>query len=219
MAGGHSLLLFAKEPRPGLVKTRLAADVGAARALELAHSFLVDVVLNARAVEGVRRTIWFAPDDGASYFRALDPDAALEAQPDLDFGARLSFAFASAFASGSGRAVMIGMDSPQIPSTRIEEAFEALGRDDLVLGPSLDGGYYLIGLRRGADHAALFDRVPWSGPEVLDVTRRAAERAGPRLALLEPELDVDDGADLDALRKLLAARPRAAPRTRAALGL
>lgn len=122
-----------------------------------------------------------------------------------DLGARMSAAFAGLFAAGYLRVILIGSDLPTLPADRLREAERALCRGaDLVLGPSEDGGYYLMGLARS--HEAIFQGVTWSGPDVFVQTRRRAEAAGLRVVTVAPWYDVDTPADLR--RVAHAAGPR-----------
>ena len=210
------IILVAKAPRLGLSKTRLAGDIGAESAQRLAEAFVLDTLDLALARPGTRVLIAYAPDDARAWFAERAPQAELVPQPDGDLGARM----AAAFAHGLGdqrRCVMIGMDTPHLDPGRLDEAFEALGADsDVVLGPTEDGGYYLIGLKEPAP--GLFMDMTWSTAEVLGETLERAGRLGLAECQLPLELDVDDGADLERLRELLRSSSRA-PATREALRL
>ncbi|MEL6714824.1 MAG: DUF2064 domain-containing protein, partial [Planctomycetota bacterium] len=116
---------------------------------------------------------------------------------------------------GARRCLAIGTDCPQLEPSRIAAAFQALHDAEVCLGPAADGGYYLIGLSAYRD--APFVDVPWSTADVLRVTRERCAAAGLGVALLPEESDVDDGEGLAELRRVLAARPGVAPRTRALL--
>lgn len=215
MSAEPHILVFAKEPVPGRVKTRLAASVGPERAAELYGAFLGDTVEALAAVAGARRLLYFDPPGARDYFAALVPDGDLLAQPGGDLGARLARGFARSFARGAGGVAAIGSDAPHLPVDALEAALEHLrgGRD--VVGPSDDGGYWLIGLARPAP--GLFEGVPWSTPDVLSATERRAAGLGRELVRVGRTFDVDDGADLERLGELLRARPELCPRTRALL--
>ena len=126
----------------------------------------------------------------------------LEPQADGDLGRRLSLFFVQRFVEGARRVVVVGSDSPTLPLPYIDDAFSALDDADVVLGPAMDGGYYLIGLREPMPE--LFERVDWSGERVL---RQTMERMGDarRLALLPPWYDVDRRVDWEMLVGHLAA--------------
>ncbi|MEM8713230.1 MAG: TIGR04282 family arsenosugar biosynthesis glycosyltransferase [Planctomycetota bacterium] len=204
------LVLLAKEPRPGLAKTRLAADVGAEAAHALATAFIDDTFeLMACAVdarEDRAASVAYTPADARAWFELRASAFTLLPQRGGDLGERIQGAFADAFAGGAERVVVMGMDTPHLPPGRIDHAFEELrGGADLALGPTEDGGYYLIGLTSPFEsaHASLFKDVPWSTSDVLGVTQRRAREASLGVALLPETFDVDDGADLERLRSLL----------------
>ena len=209
-----TLVVFAKAPIPGQVKTRLARHVGDRAAADLAAAFLLDTVDRARA-SGARVLLAFDPPEEEPWFREHAGSASLSPQPDLDFGARVLAALRAARAEGAGRVVVVGMDSPHVPAERWSEAFAALEDRDLCLGPSEDGGYYLLGLRE--PRAELFDGIPWGTAGVLDATRARAAALGLSVTELATDFDVDEEADLQRLAEVLAARPGECPRTRAAL--
>jgi hypothetical protein len=164
---------------------------------------------------------FFTPAEARAEMAAWLPGAALFAQEGGDLGARMLHALSAALAGGAARAAVIGSDVPWLTREAVEAAFAGLEGHDLVLGPSPDGGYYLIALRQA--HPGLFADVPWSTPEVLRATRERAARLGLRVRLLPPLPDVDTVEDLrrewGRLRPLLADRPEAARRMEARLGL
>lgn len=190
------LIVFAKAARPGRAKTRLAADprVGADGAARLAEAFLRDTLDHASSVPGVELVLEYAPRDERAWFEALDERARLEPQADGDLGERMRSAFERELARGARRVVILGSDTPHLEPASIERAFAALIDADLVLGPSSDGGYYLIGLRARVD--ALFRGVAWSTSSVLATTLDLARAANVSAALLEELTDVDEHADL-----------------------
>lgn len=199
----RALILMAKAPRPGLSKTRLARGAGLddRAAARLSRAFWKDTLAHMRAVDA-ERFVAFTPVDAEAELRALDPRARFVAQPDAEFGARVAAAFDAAFASGCERALVLGVDTPQLRSERLEEAFAALERADCVLGPAEDGGYYLLGLRAPAP--ALFEGVAWSSERVYADTLARARVLGLAVAELEREFDVDEARDLERLRALVA---------------
>ena len=213
-AGDEIVVVFAREPRPGLAKTRLAADVGVERAHELYEAFVLDTLDVARA-SGARVLVAHAPADAGPWFRERAPWAELWAQPDVKFGERLTATMEEAARRGSARTVMVGTDTPHLAPARLREALDALAGADVVLGPAADGGYFLVGLGRPC--AALFSEIPWSTADTLRVTLDRCREEGLEVRLLPEEIDVDDGAGLEALMSLLDHERRAAPRTRGLL--
>lgn len=211
-------IVVAKAPRPGEVKTRLAARLGPVRAARLYECFLRDtfaLVDAARAVcPSLESALCFSPKDGEREFDPVATDVALRfPQRGVDLGERLTNCFADAFALGAGAVVALGADSPNLPADYVRRALGALtGPDRVVLGPCEDGGYYLVGMSRL--HPAIFDRIPWSTDGVLEASLGAAEDAGLVAELLPYWYDVDTPDDLDRLRRDLARDPSAASATR-----
>jgi rSAM/selenodomain-associated transferase 1 len=207
-ARGHRVLgLFAKEPRPGHVKTRLAAETSPGWAAEVAEAFLRDAVLRLGGVDA-RRVLAFAPAGAEPYFTNVVGDRfALTPQAEGDLGRRLAMFFREQFAGGAGALVVVGSDSPTVPLTFVEEAFERLADADVVLGPATDGGYYLIGTSR--EVAGLFDDIAWGSSRVLCETVNRVASDGGRLAVLPPWYDVDTLNDWQMLRGHVAGLRRA----------
>lgn len=184
------LIVFARAPRLGAVKRRLAAGIGDLPALQF---YLGSTGKVLRRVSGGRRwrTILAMTPDGTSVDRFGWVHTERMGQGDGDLGRRMELAL-SRFRSNP--VVLIGSDIPDIDASHIATAFEALGHADLVFGPSDDGGYWLVGARHGANARGLFDRVRWSGPHALaDTLKNARQR---RVALLEELIDIDTADDL-----------------------
>ena len=195
----RTLGLFAKQPVPGRVKTRLAADWGHERAAALYECFVRDL-LGRLAVTGDRRVIGFAPadDETRQWFQETSRRiAGLEAwklwpQPELDLGGRMADFFRTWTESPAHRTILIGSDSPTLPTEYLEQAWRLLDNHDCVLGPATDGGYYLVGLRGAvSDLAAPFLNVAWSTPDVLSQTITQLKKHELSLGLLPPWYDVD----------------------------
>jgi rSAM/selenodomain-associated transferase 1 len=196
--------VFAKQPVPGRVKTRLARETSPAWAAQVAAALLADVLQRVSTV-AARRVIACAPAEAQEWFAALAQDRfELTAQADGNLGERLQQFFA---AQQANAVVVIGTDSPTLPVAFIEHAFEQLATADLVLGPAGDGGYYLIGC--GRQLPPVFDGIAWSSPSVLGETVRRLADPSWRLALLPPWYDVDTLADWRMLCGHVAALRRA----------
>lgn len=210
---GMPVLVMAKYPAPGRVKTRLAGALGAAVAAELARAFIADLSARLGALGASVAWAFWPPD---APFARLVAGAPCVPQQGRDLGERLRTAIAWAFACDPRPLVVLGADIPHVPAATLREAAAALAAEaDVVLGPTPDGGYYLLALR--APQPALFERVPWGGSRVLAVTLERARAAGLRVHLLPPTFDVDTRADLAALRQLLAAGTVVLPQTTALL--
>lgn len=193
------MLIFAKLPRPGHVKTRLIPALGRDGAAELYRAFLDDTVRLAHRIEGVSSSLWVIPQPGAvRKLRERYGAITVQQQSGGDLGERMRDAFDRAFASGADHAVLTGSDLPTLPSSYLIRAFEALKGAHLVLGPTEDGGYYAIGLRRYAwpGAAELFAGVSWSTSDVLAQTRQRAEALDLCHVELPTWYDVDEPQQL-----------------------
>ncbi|MBI3247164.1 MAG: TIGR04282 family arsenosugar biosynthesis glycosyltransferase [Deltaproteobacteria bacterium] len=216
----NAVIVFAKAPVVGQVKTRLCPPLALAEAADLARCFLIDSVARACALPQVQVCLAFTPAESESLFRELLPfPLRYFLQRGASLGEREMHAFADVFAAGFSGAVLIGSDIPTLPSAHLQEAFAHLAEpeNDVVIGPSLDGGYYLIGAR--GLHPALFENIHWSTASVLEETLAQARRAGLRVAHVPTWYDVDEQADLQKLIDELTPSDNAnrAPRTRAVL--
>jgi len=209
-----ALLLFAKRPEPGRVKTRLARAIGPDAAAALAEAFLRDGAARWAGVSGVEPVVAAdAPDD--PFFRsAFPPPWRIEPQGGGDLGARLARAFARELARFP-RAAAIGADHPGLPAAGFRRF---LGEENAVW-PARDGGYAAILLSRpaaerlasgGAPGAFLFESIDWSTPRVLAQTLARAQARGVTLARLPETGDVDEPEDLEVLSRDLGARDRSA---------
>lgn len=195
------LVVFARHPEPGRVKTRLARATGDVAAAEIYAAFVRD--LRDRFAQASFAVRWAVapPDEGFAARFALEP-AHVFLQHGDDLGARMSEAFASMRVRGHARCAIVGSDMPQLALATVDEAFARLDDADLVLGPALDGGYYLIAARAPLP---VFDDIAWGGPDVLAATRARADALGLRTHLLAEDFDVDDARDLARLEELLTA--------------
>lgn len=192
------LMVFAKAPVPGRVKTRLASALGEAPAAELHAAFVRDVVRRHRR-PGRRLTVWRAGDPEHPLWAELGMPLATQQGPDL--GARMHAAFAEELA-GDASVVVLGTDSPTLPPALVDAAFDALDEVPVVVGPACDGGYYLLGARGSVP--PVFEAMPWGTGQVLTRTLRALQAAGVDYRLLPFWYDVDRPEDLDLLRAHLA---------------
>lgn len=206
--------MFAKQPVPGRVKTRLAADWGDDRAAELYEAFVRDLLQRADFdylddPDGeIHRVLGFAPDNAAarSWFEEAAPDRwHLWPQPNKDLGGRIAKFFAEHAAEAGSSAILIGSDSPTLPVTFILDAFDRLKTADVVICPASDGGYCLIGLRAGFDSASLFKGIDWSSSQVLGQTAERVRDLDLSLELLPIWYDVDSVDGVEMLRGHLAA--------------
>lgn len=205
------LAVFARSPVPGQVKTRLSPALPAVLAAKLYGAMLTDTLLAATACEADERWVLWAdaPGDTPARFNA-------SRQCGADLGARLRQAFDDLLPGTYDRALVIGSDTPPLTAAHLDEAFEALDQHDVVLGPTLDGGYWCIGLRRTAP--TLFDDIPWSTREVLTRTLVRAHSAELRATTVATLEDLDTPQDVAMLTGALAAGlPACGTHARAAL--
>jgi rSAM/selenodomain-associated transferase 1 len=202
------VIVFARAPAPGRVKTRLARDVGDARALELYRWSGAAVMSQLRAAR-CERWVSFTPrDERAAVESWLGPADRWMPQPDGDLGVRLAAAVDEAFAADDRPVLLVGTDCLAVTPARVDEAVAALETHDAALGPAYDGGYYLLGLARPL---RLFDGVAWGTGAVANETRDRLRRGAARWVELPPERDLDTVDDLAAA----AHRPDAPPWVRA----
>jgi rSAM/selenodomain-associated transferase 1 len=208
LAGSRRILgLFAKQPRAGHVKTRLAAAWSPEAAAAVAETFLLDTLDRLSRFAG-ERVLAFAPPHAHDYFQQVVRERfRLLPQAEGDLGARMAAFFAGQFADGAESVVLLGTDSPTLPFTFVEQAFRELHGADVVLGPATDGGYYLIGCARWVP--SLFEAISWGTSRVLwESIGRLADSEW-RLALLPPWYDVDTLDDWQMLQGHIAAQRRA----------
>ena len=189
------LLVFARVPIPGRVKTRLIPTLGEAGATAVYRRLLRDTLASCARVRNVRRELWL---DQSTSDPELNDTAArlglsLHLQRGTDLGTRMQHAFVDVF-DRAHSAVLIGSDCPEYDRDYIEAAFGALEHHDAVLGPAADGGYVLIGLKRVETH--LFSDIPWGTADVLETTRNRLRRLRWTWLELDIKQDVDEAQDL-----------------------
>ncbi len=209
-----AVIIMVKAPRAGEVKTRLMPPLSGAQAASLAACFARDVLAKAASVVP-DIIVAYAPADGRTLLETIFSHAGLTwiEQRGADLGARLSAVVARASARGFSPLIIVGTDSPTLPSSFIETARDALasGETDITLGPTDDGGYYLVGLARPV--AGIFHNVAWSTPRAYQQTAANAARLNLKLLRLPDWYDVDTPPDLLRLREEIfndpAARRRA----------
>ncbi len=193
----NGILLFVKYPQTGQVKTRLAAGIGVEHALELYRCFLDDLYSTLSSCNA-ELVVCYSPDDAAVRTWAVSrfPNAKLfHPQQGDDLGERMHAAFEFGFQTHD-KLLLIGGDTPHLSMDLFDQAFEALDRLDCVLGPSTDGGYYLIGFRNNATPIA-FQNIDWSTSRVLTQTLNRLESASKSVFLLPERVDIDEQMDLE----------------------
>jgi hypothetical protein len=207
-----AVVIMAKAPYPGQVKTRLCPPLTPWQAAALSRAFLSDKIAQVRTLTAARPAIAYTPASGEGFFADLAPDFTLIVQQGTDLGERLIRSLEYFLHLGCAGVMAIDSDTPTLPTHCLQQAIELLTRPDVdvVIGPSDDGGYYLIGIR--AMHQALFVDMPWSTAAVLPETVRRTETLGLRVAWLPAWFDVDTPEDLTRLRTSLSTTAGAEPR-------
>jgi rSAM/selenodomain-associated transferase 1 len=197
--GEEMLLIFARYPEPGKVKTRLVPALGRSGAAKVYREMIEQVVKTVRSLrrDSLLPVVCVEPAERVpEMVNWLGLDLIFVGQSWGDLGDRLNHAFAWAFAQGARRVAAIGTDCIELTSDLIGEAFDRLQERDAVLGPASDGGYYLIALKQPEPEA--FRDIPWSSRQTLEVTESRLTRAGASLHQLPLLRDIDTWDDLQA---------------------
>jgi rSAM/selenodomain-associated transferase 1 len=220
MSGSRALLVFAKTPKPGKVKTRLLAAVSADVAAALHAACIEDTLRVVRKMRGCDAFVFAA--GGTGYFRRLvkkqGSSARMQVLPQRgsDLGARMENAFRKCFAMGFREVVVIGTDAPWMGVERVRRAFAELKANEVVIGPAEDGGYYLLGMRKMV--AEIFQGIPWGTERVLELTLEVIAEQKVRGKLLRRDFDLDRPEDLKRAAGMLKRRPRVASALAAVIG-
>ena len=203
---------MARAPVPGTVKTRLRPLLSDDDIAALYDGFLRDKVDQVRSLQDAAPVIAFTPPECRSFFAELAPDFLLLPQLGYGLSARLIGIVGQLLDMGHSGVIATDSDSPTLPVEHLQESVYHLvtATADVALGPSDDGGYYLIGLRRRCPE--LFDEMPWSTPQVYNETLKRAAESGLRVVSMPAWYDVDTPAEFERLRAEVAAMGVAAPR-------
>lgn len=197
-------MVFCKPPVSGRVKTRLIGALSAAEAAEVHRACLADTVAMVNAVRGAKTWLFVAA--GRATARRLAAQLKLakkwrvSTQQGADLGERMRNALWGQLRSGATKVVIVGTDSPWMGRERIERALRLLDRADVVLGPSEDGGYYLVGARRVAPQ--MFSGIAWGMAKVLSETLRALRATRTEFRLLKWDFDLDRPEDLKRMERM-----------------
>lgn len=217
----EALVLLAKAPLAGQVKTRLIGTLTAEEAADLYAAFLSDTFALMEELaderEGLRLVLCYTPAGEEEAFEKVEREGSwMLAQRGATLGERLQNCFGDLFELGYEAVVIIGGDSPTLPGEYLGMAFESLTEEnEIVIGPAEDAGYYLIGMRRL--HRQVLEEIPWSTPQVLPATRERARAAQLDLIELPAWYDVDTPAELARLQQELKAQKGVARYTRRCL--
>ena len=206
------LVVMAKYPAPGAVKTRLAERVGAGAACALYRAFLADIA--GRHAHGPWSLVWAVTPANADLAPFVGAAGRQIAQEGGDLGERMRRCFERLLGEGVERVVMIGADAPHVADTVLHAAFAALGDDDAVFVPTRDGGYCLVGMRAPHD---IFSGIPMGTSAVFEATCTRLETLGLRWRALETSFDIDELEDVAELARLIATGGVTLPHTSAVL--
>jgi hypothetical protein len=202
-AAKECLIIFTRYPEPGKTKTRLIPVLGAEGAATLQRQMTEQKLAQVRELQAaypVSVEVHFTGGNEQLMQSWLGSSLIYQRQSEGDIGCRMASAFQASFEAGMNNVVLIGIDCPDLNAQLMAEAFQALHQHDLVLGPAVDGGYYLIGLRRLIPE--LFTGIRWSTAEVLPETLRIAHRLELAVAKLRLLSDVDRPEDLSVWKQV-----------------
>jgi uncharacterized protein len=195
-----AIVIMAKRPEPGNVKTRLCPPLTPEQAADLYVAFFLDTVSLVHGIEHTDVFVAYDPETALDFFSQIMPPAVkCIPQGAGDLGNRLSGISSIVFSHGYKKVIVLASDAPHLPQDYIRLAFTRLDNTDVILGPCDDGGYYLIGLRFPVRE--VFEGIPWSTSRVLDLTIETAHEAGMTCELLPPCYDIDTGEDAQRLMK------------------
>ena len=199
----NALAVMAKAPVPGTVKTRLVPPLTKAQAAELYRALLLDQLEHLSALDDAELYVAFRPDDAAELIRSLAP-AGFHCFPQrgADLGARMDEIFAELWRRGHRNLLLIGSDLPPVPLDTLREAFAQLASLEkrVVLGPSRDGGYYLVGMNQPTPE--IFSGMTWSHDRVLAQTTEKLANRGIAFGLSAAWFDIDTIEDIERLRAI-----------------
>ena len=197
MSDRTALLIFAKYPHPGTVKTRLANRIGDETAMRLYRAFTEITLQRFRKISHTDCIVYFTPPQDETLFRSWLGDRLLYLpQCEGALGERFINAFDSLLPEYKS-VIALGSDSPDLPFNYVQRSIESFKENEAVIGPSSDGGYYLIGLKHPLPE--LFKEIPWSTAEVYERTLAKAMVLGLSMKMLPPWYDIDTLVDLHRL--------------------
>lgn len=201
MNGGNEscILLFVKYPNVGRVKTRLAEHIGQNVAADLYKNFVADILTTLHTLSVNFKIVFYPPDVENQFHQWLSEKYSYAPQIGRDLGQRIKNAFLQAFSDGFNSVVIIGSDSPDLPADFVNRALSVLNTRDVVIGPSSDGGYYLIGFVRDAFLPEVFEEISWGSDSVFEQTINILKQHKQKLYLLPQWYDVDTSEDLKSL--------------------
>lgn len=199
--GDALILFFVKHPEPGEVKTRLAESIGSEKTAQLYRCFILDLLAKLRSVRLPFRICVYPEQKREMLMRWLGREYEYNPQRGVDLGERMAAAFHDAFSGGHRRVILMGSDFPDLPQTFLEEALGALNTHDAVIGPAMDGGYYLIGFRKETFFPQVFVGMDWGTEGVFRQTLSILKAHTTQVYVLPVWNDIDTIEDLKQLIK------------------
>lgn len=195
------LIMFVRFPEQGQVKLRLAKDLGAEAATNLYRCFVEDLLGKFYKKDYLLRIAFYPAEKEREMREMLGDEFSYIPQAGEDLGERMKLAFLRCFSEKARSVVLIGSDSPDLPARIVDEAFRALLKYGTVIGPSVDGGHYLIGFRKDTFCGDVFAGLPWGAETVFQETMNILRKAGASVHVLPVWRDIDEREDLAALIK------------------
>jgi uncharacterized protein len=192
-------MIFVKLPEKGSVKTRLAKDLGHGFVRTLYGNFVLDLLETLAKVKWPIIIYFHPPESGNAVSKWLGKNYSYAPQKGVDLGESMKNAFKDAFADGFSKVIIIGSDLPDLQEYILDMAFSALHVNDIVIGPSADGGYYLIGFRHDSFLPEVFNGIVWGTDAVLKETLKILKEKNYKVHILPELRDVDTMEDLKAL--------------------
>lgn len=193
----RALIIFQKKPELGKVKTRLAKNIGNQKAKEI-YEYLLDHT--HKEAQKVNADIFVFFDGGTDEKYRMLSRYYLAHQSDGDLGQKMEAAFSEVLNYGYKEVLIIGSDCHELTFNLVEDAFKALSDNDLIIGPAVDGGYYLLGMKKL--HYLLFRNKPWSTSSLYELTSQEANSLGLKTFILPTLRDVDEVTDLGILKEI-----------------
>jgi rSAM/selenodomain-associated transferase 1 len=209
--GHHTLVIMAKAPKPGMVKTRLTRSLPVSDVTALYRCLLDDTLRLARSLEGVEVAVMCPAADREDLLQAVGNAVPVVPQMGNGLAAALCSVFAHFGDAGSSRIVAFNSDTPHLSTTILQAAFRLLEECDLVVGPTHDGGYYLVGAKMS--HPGLFTTDALGTANAFEELLTKARALGLSVKLTDPFYDIDEAADLSRLAEELQLTPGRAPKT------
>jgi uncharacterized protein len=197
MPHNRCLILFVKYPQKGKVKTRLAYDLGEKFVTDLYMNFLLDTLQTVEHGNYNLRIFFHPPEKEKEIEKLCGNNHRYYPQIGRDLGEKMKNSFITCFAEGFDSAIIIGTDCPDLPQSIIDDAFAALDdHNDVVIGPAIDGGYYLIGLKKNIFSPEIFSGLAWGTPAVLKQTMDILQASALRTKIIQKWRDIDTREDL-----------------------